>query len=468
MTLSSELDSLTEAGSPEQWDQLVQENAYLRELLGQFDGIAHENIELVKRIAELEVLLDLNPGDAVHLAAGRHADTTKSVLASLPSRLIGTPVAKLTSALRPVPEGMLPVLIVGGAAAETDAWKHFDASELDDVCSGMPDNATVCYVSGPMTPDSIKELQTFSNRYAIQSVQVDGQGGNVETKVWQQAVITLAQTFKPRLVLLLRLDRSQISLVPELSKLGCKVMLRCAQNELNDLIGADFRLPLAQQQDLIEAYASANLLLASSHWEREQLDIVCGHRIPTEIYVCGVHLDRFQQIARVERAATKVLFVADRVGPLGLKVVRDAAADLIGVQGISFEIIGAATGRDTVNLVHKPFAAMQDRASMFADADLLVAPLECGGFSQSLMEGLASGCACLLPEAAFGRYPPDSPFHVYKGRRGHLAEQIQLLHSDLEYRRQLQSRSRQFALDSLARGNWATWLRNCVTWLTAA
>jgi hypothetical protein len=163
-----------------------------------------------------------------------------------------------------------------------------------------------------------------------------------------------------------------------------------------------------------------------------------------------------------------VLFVADRFGPVGLKVLRDAANDLVGIPSITFDVVAAMPGRDTLNLVHKPLVTRAQRASLYAEADIVVVPLECGGFSQTLMEGLASGCVCLVPEASFGRYPSDSPFHVYKGRRGHLAEQINLLHTDSDYRDQLQQRSIQFAAGSLARTNWATWLRNCVTWLASS
>jgi hypothetical protein len=123
-------------------------------------------------------------------------------------------------------------------------------------------------------------------------------------------------------------------------------------------------------------------------------------------------------------------------------------------------------GRDTVNLIHKPLSSRQQRKTLFAEADLLVVPIECGGFSQSLMEGLAAGCVCLTPEASFGRYPADSPFHIYRGRRGDLAEQINLLHTNMALRADLQAKSRTFATSSLARNNWAGWLRNCVTWLS--
>jgi hypothetical protein len=413
---------------------------------------------LVRRVAELEIQIE----SSGQLPAARPSALALPAIEHLP----GTALTDLVSQLNPTRDGDLPILIIGSADVETDLWRQYAATELADVCLGLPDRTSVYYVSAPVGPRGRDDLQALKDRYGVNAIQVECKGASLDPKIWLQAVSLMATSFAPRLVIVLKPDRQHLSIIPALKQLGCKVMVRCAQNELNDLIGTDFRAPLALQQDMIEAYSAASLVLASSHWEREQLDIASSQRVPSEIYVCGVDLEPFTAIERTPSPVTRVLFIADRSGPVGLKVFRDAAQDLVGVTGLALQIASAQPGRDTINLVHTLPPSPHERLALFANTDVLVVPLECGGFSQTLMEGLAAGCACLVPEASFGRYPEDSPFHAYKGRRGHLAEQITLLHSDIDYRHQMQTRSVHFAATSLAKHNWATWLSNCITWLS--
>jgi hypothetical protein len=282
--------------APEQLEQVLQENAYLRELLGQLEGIAHENIELMKRVAELEARIELEP------AAQDKAAQAATIPAKMPAavRTAGTALADLATVIAPAGDGQLPVLIVGPSHVDVDRWNLFSLGELTDLCFGMPDKTAIRYVSGPVTTPAQNDLDFLGKTYGLQSVQVDAGASTdeVDAKNWQLAVTALVESFRPRVVLMLNPDRKQAPLIPALSALGAKVVLRCARNELNDLIGTDFRLPLAQQQEIIEAFAASSLVLATSHWEREQLDAVSGQRIPTEIYVPGVDLNYFGDVAR--------------------------------------------------------------------------------------------------------------------------------------------------------------------------
>lgn len=358
-------------------------------------------------------------------------------------------------------EGGKPrIMIVGEAAPEPAQWL-FDATVVEDLSLAIGEAADLILLSGPL-PANMPLAGSANLRQAAWD------GGATDRPVqWDRLIATQASRHRADLVYLLHATDSTLAAVPSLVSAGRPVIA--------SVTGSD--LPLAararggsidSKQRWIKNIRAVGLILTTSTWESEALEVLTGSGGTIYPYLRGVDLSRFSPAPKPDGGLLRLLYVSDRGGSLSQRYVLKAARDLEPVPGIEFTILSPQPGRNTRNVVHGPLVPYDQRAHLYASYDALIAPVECSGFSQSLMEALASGCAVVAPKSYFGDYSDDSPLVTYSVRPGHLAASLLALHADRQQLKLCQERSRAFAQSYLDRMEWGRWLIGCIAWLGAA
>lgn len=351
------------------------------------------------------------------------------------------------------------MLLIGDRAPQPGQWL-FDARVVDDLGQALGDMADVILLSGPIPgapalPASVTPCPAMTE-----------QGYGERTTHWDRLIVTQASRMRAGIVFLLHANEDTLGAIPALKSAGRTVIVAATSADL-PLAPRARDGSLNVRQNWARHVRTADLVLTSSTWEEEEIEGLTRGGSTIYPYLRGVDLAAFQPVPRPAAGPLRLLYVADRGGALSLRYVLKAARDLENVAGIEFTILSAQPGANTRNVAHGPLVPYGNRAQLYQEFDAFIAPVECAGFSQSLMEALASGCAAVAPKSYFGDYSEDSPLLTYSVQAGQLAATLLALKFDRAQLTQCQERSVAFAAAYLDRRAWNTWLRGCFEWVEA-
>lgn len=433
---------------------VMRENAYLREVIQQLRGLANENLALLQRIADLESGSVTKPVTRLAVQAGQAKQAPQSVDA--PAETVS-----LSSRIVPAAAGRLPVLIIGPDAVDANAWASFGLPELTDVCFGMIAEAALGFLCGPLADVQLRQFDPLRRGYELQVIDNRTTGSPA---AWSEVVATAIDAYRPVVTIISHFSPGWEQAVAAARQIRSSVVLLCTKNEPNLLAGHDAGPWPASRFDA-EIVRQVDLVLVTSHWEQEVVQEVCGPDTKVELYVRGVDLTKFGFARREARAETNVLFVFDRAGSVGLRRYLQVAEHLKHTPQVKFSLIADMALPPLVNVVQQQMPKRDGRVALLQQSDIVVIPDECHGFSQSMMEAMASACTVLVPLNGFGGYTETSGMISSGETMEQLAQGILALHGDKDKLAKSQEAAATFARNAFARSNWSGWLQRHINTL---
>lgn len=358
----------------------------------------------------------------------------------------------------------MQLLVVGRRSYQGGQWAEFDFGELDDFFSGVPKGAEIHFHTGPVPAALSGALRELAAKHALSVIEA---AADLDREAWQLSVEATADRMAPAKIVLMTAAEDYLTVGGKLADRGYRTLAFASHNEPTRLIRAAGPDTARQNAGLIDALAKMSVVLTTSPWECQELDMLTGGETQVFAYLRGVDLHAFTPVARSGNGPLRVLYVADRGGPVSLRHVSEAAKQIGPEANVRFTIVSPNLGPDVGWLEHRAMPAVGQGSDFYAGFDALLMPAECTGFSQSLMEACASGCAIIAPESYFGDYAGEVPFLTYSVRAGQLAATVARLERDRNLLRTLRERAPEFARTHFDQNEWRRWLEQCIAWLGA-
>ena len=387
-------------------DDLSDEVARLREMLAAHEDLARKHAALLVRLAELEAAdthrkrgrrflaedLLKERESARGTGAGRQPQGARvSPVSESEAEAVQAFVSRLSG-------GSHSILIIGSPRTDENAWRASGAFEMADIVHGLSEDANPLILLGNSVSSAAKDLSSLEKRFGVTAAQF-GFSGKLTSNLWRHLVSEVSAAVKPGAVIFLDASPLQCGAIRDVSRKFDNVIVCCFRNEIATLEGAP---EIGAEGALQGALGAARLVLVSSEWERLRVAALFGDK-RVEVFRRGVNLTRYRATLPVGRSGNRVLFVVDRTGREGVHAVLSAAHHLADTTSLHFDIVSAGMAFAGRNVSDLPFPPTANRPMLFQSADLVIVPPDCSGVSQTMMEAMAAGCACLAPERSFSQ-----------------------------------------------------------------
>lgn len=440
-----------EAGNIDNGVRLAQENAYLRALVSDLRGLAGENLSLLHRIADLEQQLA-----DVGMPVAPIAETSVGAPAAALRDETTTDVKALANRLLSAPQHKQPVLVLGPPTVNHDTWPMLGLAELTDICLGLPEESAICFLCGALSERLDKRHDPLRRAYEAQIIDVATNGGG---ETWGNFVEQAIEVYAPTLTVVTDLSPGWEAAIDATNRVGSRLALYLSKNEAQHVGSREAALSEAIKADPA-LLAAADLILVTSLHEQSLIQSVLPDGPDVQIYVRGVDLSKFKSSGRAPGATTNVVLVDDRANAVDIRRYLDVVDRLANVSQIQFSLVTPHHLPPRHNLTIHPPLLRDKRIALYQEADIIVAPEETLGFSQSVMEAMACGCAAIAPDVLSAGYGEPSGFVTRAGDHADIAVLLNQLNQDKEHLAQLCVNAEQFAHTWFARSNWAGWLRS--------